>query len=337
MASLTISELRKRNNFEIFLKKISTRQPLELIKEKQEQLGVETVVIKSTPELSALLEKLVENPEIQLDDNIENVIKNRCLLLESEAGHILTSGALQKTWEFGSRTSAMVYEKESREQKNIQKNLKTMTVFGLRPISLTLVSLGGKTFRFDNVVTVRNANKANKGIFSKADFEFVDAEGNLIFNASHKFGKRPRHFRQWSGLKNFHDHPEVKQFGEDLKLAIEKDLTDTLAAKVFPKTLSYARAITDDTLKKMAIFGEGDEQVDFLIQGRCEFVQLDTFSFQMKAPIILAPDDDLNLLPEGYHPVILARRGDLKRGTFGIKGCRGMIYPKKGRAIHRFI
>jgi len=336
MASLTISELRKRNNFEILLKKIQEGQPLELIKEKQVQLGVEAVIIKESPELISGLQQLAEDPEDCLETVFGDLVKNKCLLLETTIGTHITSGALQKTWEFGSLTSAMVYEKENREQKNIQKNLKQLTVFGLKPITLVIRSLGGHTYTFENVAAVKNANKMTKGCFGKADFDFVDLDGNVIFNASHKFGKRPRHFRQWSGLKNFHEHPEVKQFGEDLKVAIEKELVETLKTKVFPKTLSFARAIQDNNLKKQAIFGENE--VNFVIQGRCEFVPTDMpFRFELKAGMILSPDDDLNLLADGYHPVILARRGDLKRGAFGIKGCRGMIYPKKGRAIHRFI
>lgn len=333
MASLTISELRKRNNFGILLKKIQGQQALELIKEKQVQLGREAVLIKQSETLIAGLEKLSQDP----DDSVVlgELVKNKCLMLETVDGEHITSGALQKTWEFGSKTSEMVYEKESREQKNIQKVLRNLSVFGLKPVTLVVTTLGGRTYTYENIVGVQNANKVNVGNFKKADFEFVDVNCNVIFNASHKYGKRPRHFRQWSGLKNFHEHPEVKQFGEDLKVALENEVIETLKTKVFPQTLSFGREIQDPNLKKLAIFGN---EVDFLIQGRCEFIPTETPSvFELKASMILSKEDDISFLPDSYQPIILARRGDLRRGTFGIKGCRGMVYPKRGRAIHRLI
>jgi len=332
MASLTIHELRKRNNLDVLLKKIQTSQHFELTKEKQTELGKENVVVKPNPDLIERLTKASLNPDVSIYEILGCHVHNKCLLLETETGTI-TSGALQKTWEFGSKTPEMVYSKETKEQKNIQAALRKTTVFGLKPVTLLVKTTTNNLYRYKDVFSLRMPT-ATKGELGKADFEFLDKDGNVLFRVSHKDGRRPRHFRQWSGLRDFKDHPEVKQFGIDLKQFLTKD-NPGLPIGVFPTRLSVGKEIKDEELKKLAIFG--NKEVDFLIQGECGFIKSNDFEFIMSAPLILAAQESLDALPEGYQPVFLARRGDLKRGAFGIKGCRGMIYPRSGRKFHNFL
>lgn len=335
MTGLTLAELRKRNNFEILLKKIRTKQEIKLTNKKRDLLGIDTVVIKPQEGLLLGLEKMAQDPDGNALEAFREFYKNNMLHLETEGGKLLTSGALQKTWEFGSKTAEMVYAKEKREQKNISETLKKLTVFGMRPITLLVNSLGGKTFRFENIVSITNANKKT-GKSGKVDFEFLDKEGNVVFTASHKYGNRPRHFRQWAGFRDFASHPELVAFGEDLKTTLENQYPGYTS---FPKGVSFGREISDPTLKRLAIFGK-DGEVDFVIQGRCSFVPTQNpFEFVLSAHMIISSKDDLSSIPKQYEPVILARRSgtDIDRAAFGIKGCRGMLYPRNGRLVHVYI
>lgn len=331
MAGLTIYELKKRNNFQILLGKIRGGQEVELINEKKAEHGQNSLVIANDADLCARLQTMADAPESDPEAVLGTYIKNKCLLLETTTGLSITSGALQKTWEFGSKSSEMVYSKEARHQKNLQMLLKRTTVFGLKPITLHVKTTSKELFKFTNVFSVQIPEKIN-GEMGKSDFEFRDKEGTVLFRVSHKDGKRPRHFRQWSGLRDFREHFEVKQFGEDLKLFLTDK--DPLAT-VFPNKLSVGREITDENLRRLAIFG--NDEVDFLIQGECDFTRIGDFEFIMTAPLILSKKEDLSVLPDGYKPILLAKKGDLKRGAFGIKGCRGMIYTKSGRLVHNFI
>ena len=171
-----------------------------------------------------------------------------------------------------------------------------------------------------------------KGERKKTDFEFLDRSENVIFRVSHKDGHRPRDFRQWSGLKEFNQHPETIQFGVDLKDFLkENNPLDTR----FPTKLSIGREIKDENLKRQAIFG--NNEVDFLIQGQCKFQRNGFFNYTLRAPLVLSKEEDLSLLPSGYQPILLAKKGDIKRTAFGIKCCRSMIYSRSGRHIHVFI
>ena len=333
MASLTIHELRKRNNLDVLLKKIQTSQQFILTKEKQLELGKEHVVIRPDQDLLDKLMVASLNPDKSIYEILGSHIHNKCLLLETEDKKKIVSGALQKTWEFGSKTPEMVYSKETKEQKNIQTALRKTTVFGLKPVTLLVKTTTNNLYRYKDVFSLKVPTAVN-GELGKADFEFLDKDGNVLFRVSHKDGRRPRHFRQWSGLRDFKEHPEVKQFGIDLKLFLTKD-NPSLPIGIFPTRLSVGKEIKDEELKKLAIFG--DKEVDFLIQGECGFIKSNDFEFIMSAPLILAAQESLDALPEGYQPVFLARRGDLKRGAFGIKGCRGMIYPRSGRKFHNFL
>jgi len=336
MASLTLFELKKRNNIEIFLNKIYTGQPFQLTPEKQTELDRENVILKKTQELIDSLNKITKSSSFSEDKNI--LTKKACisfLLLETVDGLQIPSGALQKTWEFGSKTSSMVYAKETKHRKQLASSLRLATVFGLKPVSISIKTVSGKTFSYEGVTSVVSPESI-AGRLPKADFHFLGKDNAVLFKVSHKDGRKPKDFRQWSGIKDFCDHAEIKRFGQDLKSFLETQQT-CVDTKIFPPTFSVAREIVDPNLKKLAIFGNESDSADFLFQGECFFTKVGDFHFEVSSNIILHKEDDLGLLPEGYQPVVLARRGDLKRGAFGIKACRSFIYPKAGRKIHKLI
>lgn len=310
MAGLTLYELNKRDNFSIFLKKIENGESFELIKKKQEELKVRSVVLDKT----------------FLNSSLD--IKNKTLFVKTVTGLELTSGALQKTDEFGGQSTDMVYRREIIEQKSIESILKNITVFGLKPIRLSVRTSQGNIFSFDNVFSIKSPPLV-KGERRKADFEFINKEGEVLFKISHKSGRKARDFRQWSGLREFIDHPEVIAFGNLIKESLGEN------SKVFPSLMTIGKKISDSSLKRKAIFG--NDEVDFMVQGECKFFKDGDFNLMLEAPLILEKNENLEGLPESHEPILLARRGDLKRNAFGIKGCRGMIYPKSGRKIHKYL
>ena len=86
---------------------------------------------------------------------------------------------------------------------------------------------------------------------AKADFVGVDSKGKSIIFISHKDGRRPKDFQQYSGLSSraggsIYDHPEVQSFREDIA---KKETSD-----FFSK--AYHREIKDAQLKQKAIFGK---------------------------------------------------------------------------------
>lgn len=332
MAQLNVTELRKRNNFRILLKKVREGTPLTLTKRKQEELQRESVVITPEPYLLYGLSRLAEDPDLDPSTIIPELTSGNMLLLPFEDTTI-PSGALQKTFEFGSKSTEMVYEKEGREHRHLEASLKKLTVFGMKPIKLTIKTSTDRTFVYENVLSVQVAQKI-KGVSGKSDFEFVNSSGQVIAKISHKSGTQARDFRQWSGVREFQTHPEVLKFGADIRQYMEINHPST---SVFPTALCLAKRIQDETLRRQAIYGQGEGSVDFLVQGRCEFRQTASFEVCLTANLILSKDEPVDILPESYEPVLIARRGDLQRGSFGIKGCRGVIYPAKGRKIHAYI
>lgn len=326
MASLTIKELRKRNNFSKFLTRIQNGIEFSLISSKKEEMKKESVVI--TPEASLLegLQQAVLNPEVDLSLVLPKYSFNNILLLPVDNA-LIPSGYLQKTIDFGGQSTEQVYQQEGKEHYNLNAALRKLTIFGVAPINLIIKTSNNQVFSFENVIKVQPAKKIN-GNAGKTDFEFLDKQDNVILRVSHKHGSRARHFRQWSGVKEFSDHPEVVQFGVDVKAQVGE-------ANLFPTALSIGRDILDEELKKKAIFGD---DVDFLIQGSCVFQRTDeAFTYILNANLILGRNEPIDILPKDYHPILLARRGDLSRNSWGIKACRGVIYPAAGRHIHMHI
>lgn len=327
MTGLTLHQLSKRNNYEIFLNKIKNGSSFELTAKKQKEFGINSVVILATEELIFALEKMIKEP--QKICHLAKFVKNKTLFLQTTSGIKITSGALEKTSEFGGKTTEIVYNKEEKHHKNIQTALKKITVFGLRPITLHVRCTSGQRFEYKSIYSVTIPEfKGEKG---KVDFIFLDKDRNKSFSVSHKDGKKAKHFRQWSGIKSFYFHKEIFDFGEDLKKYIENNKENISKTKI----ITFGRDIIDENLKKMAIFG--NDEVDFLIQGNCEFIKLSDIEFELVAPLIIHKSESISLLPEEYQPILIGILGNTWRNAFGIKGCRGMIYPKSGRKIHKYI
>jgi hypothetical protein len=331
MAGLTLHELKKRNNLEIFLAKAFEGKSFEVVFDKRNTTKKDFVRLDTSSPAFEVLKKYSENPSVENTETLKILVgKKHLLKIKTTDGIEIPVGYLLKSAEFGGKASATVYGKEIWHHKVLQKRLSQATVYGIRPITLHIKTSAGKIYTYNNVTTTKLI-----GSQTKADFEFFDKSGNSLFTVSHKDGNSPREFLQWSGTKQFKDHPEILQFGKDIKNYLLQ--TYGLSSEdEFPNRLSIGRKIEDENLKKEAIFGNGE--VDFFIQGLCEFTLVDKFEFLLtsKNPI-LHKTEETRFLPAGYEPVLLAKRSDHQRCSYYIKRCRGMIYPNGGRLFHVFI
>jgi len=156
----------------------------------------------------------------------------------------------------------------------------------------------------------------------KADFTFNDKNGPVIF-ISHKDGKGPKDFQQYSGFQGLSDHPEVKSFVEAVRSATGGELK--------PGD-SFRRKIEDNAIKLKAVYGL-DQKVGNYGINNCQVI--------LQGPINLKLDEsDNTYLVEANHKVV---NPDLPTGDYepymyvtfrsdrnneGVKDARFGTYPE---------
>lgn len=172
----------------------------------------------------------------------------------------------------------------------------------------------------------------------KSDFHCIDKNKKPLLFISHKKGKSPTDFQQWSGLteNEIASHPLVNEFAVMVRSEY---------GKAMPSGESMAALIGNSTdavnLKKMAVFGVdapskkwGVNCVDVLIQGDpgLDEVSKGVFKFTATGHVHYYGD----IPDEGFEPVLaVIYKGD--RTNLDIKGARGSIYPKAGRKFKKVI
>lgn len=326
MAGLTLKELNKRNNLELFYQKVCSGDTFSLTKTASKNLKIKDVIVyKDNIFLLFLQSFVIGRPNILHNFFIKGT-KFLVPVLVKEEQIWIPSGWLQKTTDFGSSPLKEVYWRENNEISHIRRGLAKYTNNNTKPIDINFACTSGSTVTIKNVVSIKTA-KELPGV--KADFCFLDSEKNIVAKISHKSGKTCTSFQQWSGIKCFKSHPEILSFATDLK----QHLMDTTS---FPDKMCIAREINDKHLKQAALFGTEDDSVDFVIQGLSYFNLTKTGDLFLKSHLILSKEEDIDLLPKSYQPIILAKKG-LQRNSFNIPNCRGVLYPKNGRKVHVWI
>ena len=108
----------------------------------------------------------------------------------------------------------------------------------------------------------------------KADFHFVDEEGNEVFWVSHKKGRKANDFQQYGGMAEltFTRSKDMSNFVDDVK----KEMGDL---KKFPMKTAYARKVKDQNIIMMTMYGkdfkkgsaDSRQNIDVLFQGPMNF------------------------------------------------------------------
>ena len=306
MASLSLKELSKRNNFNIFVKRIAIGQGFYLV-------GVDELILLDPSIL------------VQIDDlnGLKYYEDKNSILLPTKDGNKIKLTSLYKDSEFSNRTQNTTV-KQDLEVYNLNNKLQEIK----KNTNKNYVNV-----RVNNIVC-SVVSVVNSPFGYKSDFHFVDTKGVDVFHISHKYGNTPRDFQQWSGTskrfqKLIFEHPETQDF--------IKTITST--NQELPKATTVARRINDDRLKQMAIFGvdfgsaTGLNNVTTVMQGNLHFKNIgDCY-------MLIASDNTINnpnVPSDSYEPVFLAvHKKD--RSDHGIKNARITISPLGGRRIKQFI
>jgi hypothetical protein len=156
----------------------------------------------------------------------------------------------------------------------------------------------------------------------KADFTFDTSSGPVIF-ISHKDGKGPKDFQQYSGFRGMSDYPEVQSFVDAVRDKTGGELKSGD---------SFRRKIKDPSIKLKAVYGSNQQVGNYGINN-CQIL--------LQGPINLSldPSDDTYLveanhkitnpdLPtDSYEPYMYVTfRSD--RNNEGIKNARFGTYPE---------
>lgn len=162
----------------------------------------------------------------------------------------------------------------------------------------------------------------------KSDFHLINSSGKPVAHISHKKGRAPTDFQQWSGVteKEIAEHPEVIAFGEKCQAFF--------GDKIPPAESAYTK-IKDRHLMKMAIYGVNYRKsgvdvnkVNVILQGDIILKKVTGNTYELTATGHANYLDDL---PRGGYEPILAMiyKGD--RTNLGVQGGRASIYPFGGR------
>ena len=310
MASLSPTELRKRNNFSLFKTRIATRQNFTLADGNGQKVKVDPSVAKNIKSVEDLVEQYAVGNSIILPTTMNGQVRLTQLYKDS-----IFSGRTQNT------TAA-----EDFEVKSIRESLtKIKEKLGSDFVNL---QIGKNTYQVVNVESTPGT--------PKSDFHFRDINGNMVGFVSHKDGNSPSAIQQWGGISERGEpilaaHPETKAFVETLRAMYPDGI---------PPATTVARKIQDRNLRMKAVYGNqytanaksSTQNVDILLQGNVSIQPVGN-RYKLTAPINHNSGEDIVGQNE---PVFMAiYKGD--RSNYGIKGARLVISAKGGRSIKQYV
>jgi|GEM_PF-6944544 len=178
----------------------------------------------------------------------------------------------------------------------------------------------------------------------KSDFHLTDVDGNAKVFISHKDGKGVKAFGQWGGITKQADGKNPADRGvisEDKEVL---DFVEAIKARFpvgsqFPKGVTLARKIKSRNLKNRAVYGpsyksgaKGSiDNCDMLLQGTIDLKRVgNTKTFVISAD----GSEHLNgdAMTGQAAPTLMVMFKGVNRKDFGIIGARFSIYPLGGRA-----
>jgi len=307
MAKLSLKELEKRNNFYIFAKRIAIGQGFYVI---------------NNDKLVILHPNILDNL-IEIND-LNKYKVGSSIVLPTADGEVVKLSNLYKDSEFANRTQYSTAKQDEQISKIVLSinQIKHETNKNYVPLKI--------------INTIYNINEIKTlGDKSKADFCFIDLNGNEVGFVSHKDGSSPKDFQQWSGTsKRFQEeifnHYETQSFISDLKNIFNNGC---------PKASTVARKISDNKLKMIAVFGNdygqefGKNNVEAVMQGELA-LKPSGEAFILSGSHYTIPNGELPLY--GYDPVFMAvHKKD--RADHWIQNCRITINPIGSRKIKQFI
>jgi hypothetical protein len=307
MATLSPSELAKRNNFNIFLNRIRIGKDFILSESNGTKVKLDKSILKELTTLS----------------HFERFKSGRSIMLPTISGQYISLTQIFKDSEFSGRTQATTAQEDA---QIVRINQQLNAIFDKLGTEIIPLKVGTTIYQVGLCESTPGT--------PKCDFHFRGVSG-YVGHVSHKAGDGPKAFQQWSGTSQrveplIYNHPETQAFINTLKEMFPNGM---------PAATTVGRKIQDENLKKMAVYGsgyggvKGESNVDVTMQGilsiqnRGRYYELTCSGHKL---------NNGDRISGNYEPVFLGvYKGD--RSDHGIKGARLIIQPIGGRTISRFV
>jgi len=312
MATLSIGELAKRNNFTIFRDRIRTNGKFTISESNGKRVQITQ---KFAYEFNTIqdLERYKDN-------------RGTILLPTGVTGSgVVRLSQLYKDSAFVTRTQN-TNAKEDLQIRSVREQLeKIKEKIGSDFIKLRV---GNNTYEVTEVESTSGT--------PKSDMNFIGKNGVRLGFCSLKDGATAGAIQQWGGASVSREpliaaHPEVTAF---VKTAREMFPTE------IPQGTTVAREITDPKLRMQGIYGSGYggslgvNNVDVLLQGTVKINSINFTEYKITGSAMTHSNG--STLPPEYQPVLMAiYKGD--RSDYGIKNARVNLYSKSGRTKRQMI
>ena len=312
MATLSIGELAKRNNFTIFRDRIRTNGKFTISESNGKRVQITQ---KFAYEFNTIqdLERFKDN-------------RGTILLPTGVTGSgVVRLSQLYKDSAFVTRTQNTTAD-EDFQIKSVREQLEKIK----EKIGSDFVRLrvGKNTYLVTEVEKTRGT--------PKSDMNFIGKNGLKVGFCSLKQGSTAGAIQQWGGASVSREpliaaHPEVVAF---VKTAKEMFPTE------IPQGTTVAREISDSKLSMQGIYGSGYggslgvNNVDVVMQGTVKINSISFTEYKITGSSMTHSNGDM--LPSEYQPVLMAiYKGD--RSDYGIKNARINLYSKSGRTKRQMI
>ena len=312
MATLSIGELAKRNNFTIFRDRIRTNGKF--------------TISESNGKRVQITQKFAY--EFNTIQDLERFKDNRGTILLPTGvtgGGVVRLSQLYKDSAFVTRTQNTTAD-EDFQIKSVREQLEKIK----ENIGSDFVRLrvGKNTYLVTEVEKTRGT--------PKSDMNFIGKNGIKVGFCSLKQGATAGAIQQWGGASVSREpliaaHPEVVAF---VKTAKEMFPTE------IPQGTTVAREISDSKLRMQGIYGSGYggslgvNNVDVLLQGTVKINAINSTEYKITGSAMTHSNG--STLPSEYQPVLMAiYKGD--RSDYGIKNARINLYSKSGRTKRQMI
>ena len=283
----------------ILFNKIESGAPFDMVNGEQ-------VVLKfNKPEYGPLF----DNSDVESLKSISKTNINAFPFFVDKDGQTYSIGDLLKTKDFGGKGEGSGTRVEDIALSDVSRKIQELGAIDIK------LSENGKIYK-----GIIEANTVSGT--PKADFTFDNKTGPVVF-ISHKDGKGPKDFQQYSGFQGLSDHPEIKSFVDAVKAKTGGELKSGD---------SFRRKIKDSSIKLKAVYGL-DQQVGSYGTNNCQVI--------LQGPINLSLDSSDNAyLVEANHKVINPNLpvGDYEpymyvtfrsdRNNEGVKNARFGTYPE---------
>lgn len=205
---------------------------------------------------------------------------------------------------------------ESTQFVSIDQSVKGLTDNKSNPIEV---------FDGEDYVTINDAVRVGTKNLKPDVILTLNGDVKLSISLKHLPGGRATEMQQWGGLIKYKDHPEVVDFVECIKRALNSGSSKK----------RFYRDIKDETLKYESMWGTPGNMVDVIVAGSVPILVPSEdrpgafkIAFRNDGPGTIAYRKRGDTLGPEFEPVMMARPSS-DRGFGGLEKYRVMTFPKQ--------